>query len=101
MAAKVIFQRSIEKYKLRYTKVLSDGDSKMFKALLDLNVYGDTTIKKEECVNHVHKRMGTAIRKLLSAGKGQGVRLQGKGQGRLTGTTITKLGLYFTKAVCI
>ena len=39
---------------LRYTGFLSDGDSKAFKAVSDLNIY-DEPIVKEECVNHVHK----------------------------------------------
>ena len=63
---------------LRYTGFLSDGDSKTFKAVSDLNLF-NKLIVKEECVNHVHKRMGTALRH-LSKSKQLGC----KGQGRLT-----------------
>ena len=48
---------------LRYTGFLSDGDSKAYTAVVKLDVY-DVPIVKEECVNHVHKRMGTALRNL-------------------------------------
>ena len=79
--------------------MLSDGDSTTYKKLLELNFYGGTIIKKEECVNHVHKIMGTAFRRLLSTGRTSGVTFGGKGVGRLTGPTITKLSHYFTNVV--
>ena len=40
-AAKRIWLRSVEKYNLRYTEVMSDGDITAFKALPDLQPYGD------------------------------------------------------------
>ena len=45
---------------LRYTEFLSDSDSKAFKAVSNLDIY-DKLVVKEECVNHVHKRMGTEL----------------------------------------
>lgn len=55
-AAKVMWSRS-ERFKLRYTTMVSDGDTKTFNALLDLKPYGpDVVIEKAECVNHVAKR---------------------------------------------
>ena len=54
--ARLIWQRSVRKFGLRYTTILSDGDSKSFSLLNDMNVYGgDVQIMKEECVNHVSK----------------------------------------------
>ena len=41
-------------------------------------MYFDNLIVKEECVNHVHKRMGTALRHLSKSKK-----LGGKGQSRV------------------
>ena len=46
--------------------------------LCDLDIYPEP-ILKEECINHVHKRMGTA---LINLGKQK--KLGGKGFGRLT-----------------
>ena len=35
-------------------------------------MYGDTPIEKEECVNHVSKRLGTALCKLITESKKKG-----------------------------
>ncbi len=46
-----IFWRSEEKCGLRYTTVLSDGDTKVVNNLNNAKVYGDNTdIVKEECI---------------------------------------------------
>ncbi len=66
--AKRIWERSEETHKLRYTTILSDGDSKTYDSLVQNKVYGETEIKKEECVNHVAKRMGTALNNLVAQG---------------------------------
>ena len=79
--------------------MLSDGDSTTYKKLLELNLYGETLIRKEECVNHVHKRMSMALRRLLTTGRNTGVTFGGRGVGRLTGSTILKLSHFFTNAV--
>ena len=70
--AKKIWGRSVAKYKLWYTTMLSDGDSKAYDAISEANVYGaDKKVEKEECLNHVSKRMGTAHRKLVEECKAQ------------------------------
>lgn len=56
-AAVRIWQRS-RNSGMRYVTMLSDGDSKAFNAVCEAKVYGDKEVKKEECVNHVAKRMG-------------------------------------------
>ncbi|XP_077517442.1 uncharacterized protein LOC144128181 [Amblyomma americanum] len=48
---------------LQFKKFLSDGDSKAYAAVVEANVYGGA-IEKEDCTNHVAKRLGTALRKL-------------------------------------
>ena len=78
---------------LRYTGFLSDGDSKAYNAVVKLDVY-DVPIVKEECVNHVHKRMGTALRNLTKQ-----KRLGGRGLGRLTQDKTMKLQHYYRYAV--
>ena len=61
--AEILWRRSERKHGFRYVTVLSDGDAKTFNQLVSLNVYGkDCTITKEECINHVSKRLGTALR---------------------------------------
>ena len=98
-AAEMLWERSVERHGFRYTTIVSDGDAKTFKHLCDRRVYGDVELKKEECINHVAKRLGTALRKLASSGKKAGVVLGGRGHGRLTQATIMKLTAYYGKAV--
>lgn len=55
----VLLRRSVERLNLRYTKVISDGDSKSVKCLNEQKLYGpDVEIKKYECVGHIQKRLG-------------------------------------------
>ena len=51
--------------KLRFTTFIGDGDSKAFANLVAIKPYGDV---KHECVGHVQKRMGTALRTLKKIG---------------------------------
>ncbi|XP_040354443.1 uncharacterized protein LOC121045565 [Ixodes scapularis] len=50
--------------KVQFTTFLSDGDSKACAAVSKAEVYGSTAVTKEDCTNHVAKRLGTALRKL-------------------------------------
>ena len=59
--------------------MLSDGDPAPYKAMCDIAPYGEKVINKPERVNHVHKRTGTALRKLAKE-----ERLGRRGVGRLT-----------------
>ncbi|KAK3731922.1 hypothetical protein QZH41_000274 [Actinostola sp. cb2023] len=64
--AVMLFQRSIEKIKLRYTPFVGDGDSKAYTDVCKAEPYGPAVfIPKEECISHVTKRMGTALRNLV------------------------------------
>lgn len=89
-AALILFKRSISKHDLRYTTLVSDGDSRTFSALSQENVYGIVPIIKEECLNHVQKRMGTALRNIVQkSDKPLG------GKGKLTKVLIDKLTGYY------
>ena len=96
--AKLLWQRSVEKYRLRYTTMLSDGDSKSFALLNEMNVYGsDIQIMEEECVNHVSKRMGTSLNNLVQDCKAQKQPITGKG--KLTKEKIVKIQSYYGRAI--
>ena len=104
VAAAEIFGRSIEKRQLKYTTFVGDGDSSSFGRVRDAmeKKYGrDYVVQKEECVGHVQKRLGTALRKYKNNMKGQklsdgkGV----KGRGRLTGNMMDKMQNYYGKAI--
>ena len=61
---KRIFQRSVQKHKLRYTEYYGDGDSKGFSGVENTYIEKELKVVKKECVGHVQKRVGTALRKL-------------------------------------
>ncbi|KAJ8891762.1 hypothetical protein PR048_004315 [Dryococelus australis] len=80
-----IFNRSIPQYNVRYTNYLGDGDFKGHKSILQTALYGDKTVSKLECLEHIQKRMGTRLKSLRT--KLQGKKLEdGKsfgGRGRV------------------
>lgn len=81
---------------LWYGTMLSDGDSKAFDAVRDLKLY-DVPIKKEECINHVAKRLTTALNTLVSKHKGTNRPISGRGM--LTQNLIKTLHSYYRKAI--
>jgi len=94
-AAKCMWSRSIAKHNMRYVAILSNGDNKTLQALNELKPYGqDTEITKLECVNHIHKRMGTGLRNLLKTNPNIRV-----GSGGLTAQMINKLSSYYRKHI--
>ena len=67
-----MFQNSEEKYGVKYTTFIGDGDSKTFRDILDAKLYRDTVIvEKKECIEHVEKRMGTKGQSRALAEKGK------------------------------
>lgn len=96
--------------KLRYTTFVGDGDSSAFNAVCALNdgegPY-DVPVVKEECVNHVSKRLGARLRKLkkedvtitkTKTGKTRRMSTLG-GASMLTDSVIDNLTRYYGKAV--
>ena len=83
--------------KMRYTTMLCDGDSKSYDSVKAQNVYGDVSITKEECINHVSKRMGTTLRNLVAIAKVQKESISGRG--KLTQDKITKIQNFYGCAI--
>ncbi|GFT13993.1 uncharacterized protein TNCV_3667381 [Trichonephila clavipes] len=72
-AALKLWQRS-EDSGFRYTTLLSDGDAKTYQYLNSKEVYGpEIKIKKQECIYHVSKRLGTSLRKAVKEWRARGV----------------------------
>ncbi|KAJ4447714.1 hypothetical protein ANN_09722 [Periplaneta americana] len=70
-----LWKRS-ESNDFRYNTVLSDSDSKTYMHLQHINVYGNQfLITKEECVNHIAKRLGIGLRNLVKEWKGEKIHL--------------------------
>jgi len=100
--ARKIWDRSQEKLSLRFTKVISDGDSKTVIALNDAKPYGEgVEIEKHECIGHIKKRCGTRLRamKKIPQFDADGKRVKIGGIGRLTSEKIDKLQEYYGLAI--
>lgn len=103
-----MFQRSFEKYGLRYANYIGDGDSKTYSGILNAKPYGeDFVINKKECVGHVLKRMGARLRDLVNKTVEEKKTKAGKtirkktlsGKGKLTSKLIDKLTVYYGLAI--
>ncbi|GFY36406.1 uncharacterized protein TNCV_3451091 [Trichonephila clavipes] len=87
----IIFERSAQMRKLQHVQYYGDGDSKGFDAVK--NVYGENSVTKFECIDHIQKRVGSRLRKLKLKQKGLG------GHGKLTDSFIDKLQNYYGIAI--
>ena len=75
-AATVLWAKSVEKFRSKYTTFVGDGDSKAYNKMCD---YGPDVEIEKECLNHVGKRMGAALRIMVSCilqQKGNNIRWQ-------------------------
>ena len=73
-AAEVLWKRSMELHNMKYTIFVGDGDSKAHDRVVREQPYGqEVEIQKEECMNHVEKRIGTALRNLVQDCKKKGL----------------------------
>ena len=97
-AAKVIFGRSVSKYKLIYQTCLYDGDAKTIMALNKIPVYPQPVIK-EDCVNHIAKRMKNGIMTLRKSLMGTKDSISGSKKGQVTEKVATKLTSYYATAL--
>ena len=79
-AAEVLWSRSVQRHKMRYTTMVSDGDSKAHTKVLEIQPYGPNEfIDKEDCISHVRKKLGAALCNLVSDCSKRGVTLGGGG----------------------
>jgi hypothetical protein len=91
-----LWERSIKLHDLRYTGYLGDGDTHTCDAINRSEVYGpDITVMKVDCINHVSKRMGTALRDYVQ--RTPATRLPDKG--RFLKDIVPKLQGYYGKAI--
>ena len=97
-AATVLWARFVVNFRLKYTTFVGDGDSKAYNKVCDLAPYGpDVEIEKEECLNHVGKRM--ALRNVVSDCSKREITSGGRGSGRLTANALGKLSIYYTRVI--
>ena len=89
----------VEHHRLRYMTMVGDGDSKAHTRLLQIQPYGAEEVQKEECINHVGKRLDAALSNLVANCSKKSVTLGGQGHGRLTHEAIRKLQIYYSQAI--
>ena len=100
-AAVKLWKRSEETNGLKYVYYIGDGDRKGFDAVTADKPYGDIAVEKEECIGHVQKRLGKALRDLKKK-QGKDKLSDGKplcGKGRLTEKYMDRLQNYYGMAV--
>ena len=90
-----IFNRSIDRYNLRYVNYIGDVDSSSFSKVVDSNPYPGTKVNKLECVGHIQKRVGANSIKLTQ----ENSLIKGKREGRLTKKVINTLQYHFGMAI--
>lgn len=93
--AVMLLKRSLQDANMRYVSILADGDAKTLAQINKAQPYGpDIAIGKEECTNHVSKRMGAGLSEARQAES-----LGGRGEGTLTEEAIKKLQGYYHSAI--
>ena len=97
-----IWKRSVEKYRLRYTSMIADGDSSTYHTISEALPYGvNHPISKHECVGHVQKRMFNHLESLKKQRHcdqdGKVIRLGGRG--RLTKDLMLQFQRWYGKAI--
>ncbi|GFX46970.1 uncharacterized protein TNCV_315931 [Trichonephila clavipes] len=84
---------------IRYITASSDGECKKVQLLVsEKSVWFDILIKKNECINHVSKRLTTALRSTVKDCHAQGTSLGCIAHGSLKEATVKKLTTYYQKA---
>lgn len=82
-----------------YTTLVSDGNSRTHTHLTSVKPHGELEIEKVECLNHVAKRFGIGMWKIVTENTGKGDPLGGKKHSSLKAITINKLTSYYRNAI--
>lgn len=64
-AAEILWRRSVATTGMRYAVMIGDGDAKTVKWINEKKIY-DIPVVKLECINHIEKNLGAAIRKVVA-----------------------------------
>ena len=82
-----------KQHRFLFSELYGDGESKSHKQVKDVYSDAGVEVTKQECIGHVQKRVGTALRKLKKETLGLG------GKGKLTDAIIDKLQNYYGIAI--
>ena len=70
------FQKSMDMYNVKYSKMIGDGDSNVYKSILDSRPYDDITVEKVECKNHLLKNVCSKLKDIARNSKFQHIKLR-------------------------
>ncbi|GFR08369.1 uncharacterized protein TNCT_537001 [Trichonephila clavata] len=71
MEANIIqgFMNSVAMYGIKYTKIIGDGDSNVYKTILDSRPYDALQVEKLECKNHLFRNFCLKLKDLVKDSK--------------------------------
>ena len=88
------FSKSIELYGVKFARFIGDGDSNVYKKILDSRPYIETTVEKVECKNHLLRNMCNKIKDMVKNPKFGKVTLR-----KLIGDRILRIRMAVTMAI--
>lgn len=88
------FTKSVEMYGLKYVRFIGDGDSNVYKKVLDSRPYDNITIEKIECKNHLLRNVCNKLKDLVRNSKYGNVTLR-----KIVGSRILRIRTAITMAV--
>ncbi|GBO41369.1 hypothetical protein AVEN_132412-1 [Araneus ventricosus] len=59
------FQNSISMYGVKYAKLVADGDSNVYKMILDSRPYDELQVEKIECHNHLYRNFCNKLKDIV------------------------------------
>lgn len=60
------FKTSVLVHGLKYLKMVGDGDSSVYRRLLQIKPYGNKLVEKVECRNHLLRNFSSKLREISS-----------------------------------
>lgn len=63
------FKNSISQHKLRYMRLVADGDANVYHSIIVSKPYGEKMVQKIECTNHLMRNFCRRLKKIVDLGK--------------------------------
>ncbi|KAH0807689.1 hypothetical protein GEV33_015102 [Tenebrio molitor] len=60
------FKRSLDMHGIKYTRMVGDGDSSVYRKLKEVKPYGNQLVEKVECRNHLLRNFSSKLRELTN-----------------------------------
>ncbi|GBN88648.1 hypothetical protein AVEN_93006-1 [Araneus ventricosus] len=88
------FTKSVEMHGVKYARFIGDGDSNVYKKILDSMPYDNLTVEKIGCKNHLLRNMCNKLKDIARNGKIGHVTLR-----KLTGSCVLRIRTAVTMAI--